>query len=114
MNDLNPVQFRLRECWLHESNRRQSIARPGVPGFTVHAIVVERLWVEEAQRRQGHCKRFIERLCAEHPDKLIVIEAVQDPILAEALLRWGWECDSGVMDFYWRVRASAEGKRTTA
>lgn len=33
---------------------------------------------------------------------LVIVEGVGNPILAEALLRWGWDCDPVVMDFYKR------------
>ena len=38
------------------------------------------------------------------PYELVIAESVGNPILAAALSRWGWECDGGVMDFYWTVK----------
>lgn len=54
-------------------------------------------------RRQGHFKRFIESVCDQYRDRLVVVEAVQSPILAAALVRWDYDPD--VMDFYYRGTA---------
>jgi hypothetical protein len=100
MTDHDAIRYRLRECWVNPDNLRLSCPIGGVEDFTVHALVLESVEVVEEDRRQGHCRRLIERLCAEPGYDLVIVEAVQNPVLAEALLRWGWECDPGVMDFY--------------
>lgn len=96
-----PLTATLRECFVLASNRRQSAEIPGwATEPTIHAIVVESVAVEESHRRQGHLRRFLDLLCSDGRFEMVVVEAVQNPILAEALLRWGWDCDPGVMDFY--------------
>jgi GNAT superfamily N-acetyltransferase len=96
-----PLTAILRECWILASSLKYSA---GYPHWTaepiIHAIVVESVMVEEPYRRQGHLRRFLEQLCADTRFELVVIEAVQNPLLAEALMRWGWDCDPQVMDFY--------------
>lgn len=100
---IDGVYARLRECWVRADNRRLSCTRQGWTDLpTLHAVVVESIRVEEAQRRQGLCKAYLNALCADPRFELVIVEAVQNPILAEALLRWGWDCDPGVMDFYFR------------
>jgi len=69
---------------------------------TIHSLVIESARVEESHRRQGHFHRFLDVVCADPGFDMVVVEAVQNPILAEAFLRWDWECDSGIMDFYKR------------
>lgn len=75
------------------------------PGWTerplLHAVVLETVMVHPTRWRQGICKRFIERLVAAEPYELVVVEAVQNAHLYEALLRWDWVCDPGISDFYW-------------
>jgi len=93
----------LRECWVDAGNLRLSGTDPGWTSRpTVHAVVVEIVAVEEAHRRRGECRAFLNQLCSDGRFDMVVVEAVQNPVLAEALLRWGWDCDPGVMDFYWK------------
>lgn len=96
-----PLTALVRECWVLKSNRRVSAE---IPNWTnqplVHSIVVESVNVEEAHRRQGHLKRFLDEVCADPRFDMVIVEGVQNPILAEALLRWGWDCNVEVMDFY--------------
>ena len=100
---LPEVTAKLRECWVLASNFRLSAEKPDlIVQPTIHAIVVESVRVDEQHRRQGHCKRLLEQLCEDRRFDLVIVEGVQNPILAEALTRWGWEFDAGVMDFYWR------------
>lgn len=97
-NELTAI---LRECWVLRSNRRLSATRPDwTDEPTAHAVVVESITVEPERRRQHHCRRLIEALCADTRFEMVVIEAVQNEHLAAALMRWGWECDPAVMDFY--------------
>jgi hypothetical protein len=90
----------LRECWILSGNRRISQETPWSGKSQIHAIVVETVKVDKEHRRQGHLKRFLEVLCSDARYEMVVVEDVQNPILAEALLRWGWEVDTRVMDFY--------------
>jgi hypothetical protein len=99
-----PLSAHIRECWLDASNLRLSGERPEWTARpTIHALVIEAVRVDETERRQGHLKRILAMLCADSRFDMIVVEAVQNPILAEALLRWDWGCDPGVMDFYKRT-----------
>ena len=89
------------EAHSHRIDRRD----PGgiCPGFfasEVHSIVVETIRVDLEHRRQGLCKAFLQALCADPRFDMVVVEGVQNPVLADALRRWGWEWDPGVMDFY--------------
>lgn len=91
------------ECWVLASNCRVSATRPGWTSEpTLHAFVIETIKVDEPHRRQGYCRRFIESVCekAVGAYELVIVEAVGNPILAEALMRWGWSHDPSVMDFY--------------
>jgi hypothetical protein len=99
-----PLTAVLRECWYLARNLRCScevrawtVSRP-----TVHAIVVESVHVDESHRREGHCRRFLEGLCADERFEMVVVEAVQNEHLATALLRWGWEYDPAISDYYWK------------
>lgn len=67
----------------------------------LHAVVLETVFVHPSRWRQGICKRFIESLVADPRYELVVVEAVQNAHLYDALLRWDWHCDRGVGDFYW-------------
>jgi hypothetical protein len=101
-----PLVATIRECWVLASNRRLSSESPRwrKRERRIHAIAVETVEVEESRRRQGHLRRFLDRLCADDRFDMVVVEQVQNPILAEALQRWGWDFDLKVMDFY-RERA---------
>lgn len=93
----------LRECWVLESNLRMSCTdRNWTDKPTIYSIVIASIKVDEPFRRQGLCKRFIQELAADLRFDLVIVEGVGNPILAEALLRWGWDCDPVVMDFYKR------------
>lgn len=97
------IKVKLRECWILASDRRMSAQTPGwTTQPTIHAIVVEWVWVHEKHRQQGHLKRFLAELCADARFDMVVVEMVQNPILAAALTRWGWESDLGVKDFFKR------------
>jgi hypothetical protein len=95
----------IRECWVRKDNLRVSCIHQG--GFngdpTWHAIVLESITVGENHRREGHCRRFIETLATDARFDLAIIEGVRNPHLADALIRWGWDCDVGVMDFFRRT-----------
>jgi len=100
---LPPMQLtvRLRECWVLASDLRKSAWTEGwTPEPTLHALVLEHVKVDETLRRRGICKRFIAWLAGDPRYELVIIEGVQNEHLAEALTRWGWPCDRGVMDFY--------------
>lgn len=98
---VGPLTAWLRECWVDAANPRLSGDWPDwTTRPTFHALVVESVQVEPSQRRQGHLRRFLEELCADQRFARVVVEGVQNPILAEALLRWGWQVDPAVMDFY--------------
>lgn len=97
----------LRECWILASNLRLSAQSPDwTIEPTIHAIVIETVRVPESERRQGKFKAFVKSLCDDTRFEMVVVEGVQNPILANALTRWGWQCDWATMDFYWR-RAEA-------
>ena len=100
------VKYRLRGCWVNPSNLRES-CREQVDPFTLHALVLEWVEVAETHRRQGYFKRFLDQLLHQvaYDHDLMIVEGVQNSILADALTRWGWEYDPGVMDFYcWRKK----------
>lgn len=95
------VHARLRECYVLASNKRiSSVWKDFTQEPTIHAIVVESISVDEGHRRQGVCRAFINNLVADERFEMVVVEGVANPILADALTRWGWECDPEVMDFY--------------
>ena len=96
-----PLTARIRECWVDAANRRLSADFPGwTERRTIHTLVIESVCVEESHRRQGHFRRFLALLCADPRFGMVIVEGVQNPVLAEYLLRDGWDCDPGVMDFY--------------
>ena len=93
----------IRECWYLASNRRRyGTWRGWTTEPTIHAVCVQSIEVEEPYRRQGLCKAFLQALCEDERFEMVVVEAVSNPILAEALIRWGWTCDLGVSDCYHR------------
>ena len=96
------LSLRMRECRVRADDLRLSTQTPHWSNFPLlTAIVVESIAVPEQSRREGHCKQFIAILC-DHPKyDLVVVEGVQNPILRDALIRWGWWHDPVVMDFYW-------------
>jgi hypothetical protein len=110
MVTFNHVTASLRECWVLASNLRHSADYPGawVDEETIHAIVVETIYVVRTFRRQGECRAFLNQLCVDDRFDMVIVEGVLNKILAEALLRWGWECDPGVMDFYHRREGGAK------
>ena len=101
---IDGVHAQLRECWILASNRRESCtSQDWTSEPTLHALVVEYIQVDRERRQQGLCRDFLHALLADSRFELVVVECVQSEILAQALLRWGWECDPGVMDFYKRA-----------
>jgi hypothetical protein len=93
----------VRECWVLAENFRVSAPYPGwTTEPTLHAVVIETVEVDETHRRQGVCRAFIEAVCQDERFELVIVEGVQNRHLADALIRWGWDCDPGVMDFYRR------------
>lgn len=100
---IDHVRAILRECWVLASNRRLSATDPTwTEEPTIHAIVLESIAVDEGHRQQGLCRAFLNALCADPRFDMVIVEAVQNPVLAMALLRWGWDCDPEVSDYYWR------------
>ncbi len=94
---------RIRECWIAADNLRVSGDYPEwTDRPTIYSIVVEYVEVEKPHRGHGECRAFLEQFKEDKRFDMVVVEGVQNPILADALLRWGWEVDRGVMDFYWR------------
>ena len=95
------ITARIRECWVWAENRRVSFSASGLTlKPTIHSLVIEYIGVDESERRQGIARRFIEQACNDARFEMVIVEGVQNPILAEALIRWGWDYDPGVMDFY--------------
>jgi hypothetical protein len=93
----------LRECWVQADNFRISFSSPTWSDKpTIHSIAVESVQVDVAHRNQGIFSAFIKRLCADQRYDMVIVEGVGNPLLAQALQRWGWAFDDGVMDFYWR------------
>lgn len=91
----------MRECWVLASNKRLSAeVRNWTSEPALHALVIESITVDEDHRRQGLCRDFIAQVVADQRFELVVVEGVQNPHLAAALERWGWELDDEVMDFY--------------
>lgn len=98
--DRDALTARLRTCWIRKDNLRLSSLHPwSSPCW--RAVVVESVHVAEQTRRQGVFKRFLAELCQTPDIDLFVVEGVANPLLAAALLRWGWDVDPGVMDFYY-------------
>ncbi len=96
-----PLTARVRECWIDRANLRLSADHPTwTERPTWSALAIESIAVEEAHRRQGHCRRFLAEVCADPRFEMVVVEGVGNEVLAAALLRWGWRFDPGVMDFY--------------
>lgn len=100
MTDADAIQVRIRLCWVRKDNLRLSSDRPW-PEPCWETCIVEWVEVHESMRRQGVFKGFLGQLVGSNPAELFIVEAVQNPILAEALMRWGWDFDPVVMDFYW-------------
>ncbi len=90
----------MRECWVQADNLRISYQTP--TAGTIHSVVVESVQVDAAHRKQGNFSTFINRLLADPRYEMVVVEGVGNPFLAQALCRWGWDFDAGVMDFYRR------------
>ena len=98
-----PLTAYIRECWVDAADLCLSAETPDwTDRPTIHTIVIESVRVEEAYQNQGHFRRFLASVCADERFDMVIVEAVQNKVLAEALLRWGWDCDPGVMDFYRR------------
>lgn len=96
----------LRECWVRADNLRQSCQRPNwTTAPTLHALVLAAIYVPEPLRRLGLCRLFIDALVADSRFEMVIVEGVGNSNLAAALLRWGWNYDPGVSDFYWRNTA---------
>ena len=96
---IDHVHAVIREAWYLASNRRVSgYWRGWTTEPTIHAVCVQSIEVEEAHRRQGLCKAFLQALIAD--ERFEMVEAVNNTILAEALMRWGWSVDAGVSDYY--------------
>lgn len=99
------LRAELRECWVLKSNRRISREASwpdNLPSY--FAVVIEHVNVQEAYRRQGIFRRFLQRVVNHPTAELVIVECVQNAELAQALSRWGWDVDHGVMDFYWEKR----------
>lgn len=93
----------LRECWVLADNLRISFPTPMASDKpTIHSIVVEAVEVDAAYRNRGNFSAFIKRLRADQRYDMVIVEGVGNPLLVQALQRWGWPFDEGVMDFYWR------------
>jgi GNAT superfamily N-acetyltransferase len=100
---IGPLYAAVRDCWVLDADRRTSYPRQDMAtGPATHALAIESVHVDEPHRRQGHLTRFLEMATADPRFDLVTVEGVQNPVLAEALIRWGWEWDPGVMDFYRR------------
>lgn len=95
------LHARLRECWVLASNRRLSATSPlWTAEPTIHALAVETIRVDREHRRQGLCSAFLDELCRDPKFDMVIVEGVGNPILANALIGWGWDYDPVVMDFY--------------
>lgn len=105
MTDRDAITFHLRPCWVLASNLRISQEHAPFAEPCLRALVVESVIVAESMRRQGVFTRFLREVTSLPEFDLFVVEAVQNPVLAEALTRWGWDHDPVVMDFYHRPKA---------
>ncbi len=92
----------LRECFVRWDDLRQSTVRPSLwpAGAALKALVVETLAVRPEHARKGHCRRFLMELTTLPGRDLVVVEGVVNPILRDALVRWGWHHDPHVQDYY--------------
>jgi hypothetical protein len=116
--DSDEMTVFLRECWVDPRNYRLSSeheesAKKAWPN-AIHAIVIMSIRVKIEHRRQGHCRRFIERAAADPRFELCIVEGVLNPHLRAALYRWGWDCDPGVSDFYKRITVAEASTESPA
>lgn len=92
----------LRECFVRRDDLRRSTTNPGLwpADVTLKALVVEVIAVRPEHARKGHCRRFLMELTTLPGRDLVVVEGVANPILRDALVRWGWHHDPHVQDYY--------------
>lgn len=100
------IHLGLRETWHLKADLRKSC----VHGWGVEpawsSLVVETAQVSSGVQRLGIFKAVVRQLqLAEKPD-LLVVEAVQQPFLRNALCRWGFVHNPEVNDFYWLKRVT--------
>lgn len=100
MNDADAIQYRVRRLWVRKDNLRLSREDKPWPEPCWTALVLEWVEVHESMRRQGVLTRFLAEMLRQPGYELFIVEAVQNPHLAEALMRWDWDFDGEVMDFY--------------
>lgn len=105
-SDRAAITFNLRRCWVRADDLRLSRTDGPWPEPCLLALVLGTVEVAEPARRRGVFTRFLSELCAAPGYDLVVVEGVQNTDLARALVRWGWDFDPGVMDFYWRPNGS--------
>lgn len=103
--DRDWIDFTFRRCWVKKANRRQSSQFKPFDEPCYEALVLEGVIVRKDRRRQGVFARFLAVFIAAPGFDLYVVEAVQNPHLAEYLIRLGWDCDASVMDFFWPPEA---------
>lgn len=99
------IRVNLRECWVNADDLRKSCDQLGTWSNEFHTLVLESIAVAVPFRKLGFCKTVVEimRTAVETGlYDLAIVEGVQNPILADALTRWGWKYDSQIMDFYWQ------------
>ena len=93
----------MRECWYLKSNLHLSSTTPNwTKEPLIYALTIEIITVNPYFQRQGHYKRFIHNMCLDERYEMVVVECVRNKILRDALIRWGWEHDPIVQDYYWK------------
>ena len=102
----------VRHCWVRKDRPSLSCETEGAwQEPTWRAIVIEFIFVNPKHWRQGHCRRFIEMVRDDNHFELAIVEAVQNPHLYDALLRWGWELDYKLNDFYWLKKGNVNDRQ---
>jgi len=102
VDNMLTVTVTFREAWVSAKNVHLASTfdgwHPG--GGRLRALIVSGISVHRDMQRKGMCKRFLGWLTRDPRYSLVIVEMVQNPILAAALTRWGWVHDPKIMDFY--------------
>jgi hypothetical protein len=99
---------RLRECYIDATDLKKSATtKDWTKNPTLHALVVEYVFVPEPLRRKGLCRAFVMSLLDRTPFDVVVIEGVQTEFLRPMLTRSGFAFDATVHDYYFGVTPEA-------
>lgn len=95
------LHAKVKECWAPVDDFKSMYPAPQPDRDMLHCISLESIAVEPLFQRLGMCREFIESLCNLPEYEMVIVEGVQNAVLARALERWGWRVDRSIMDFYW-------------